>query len=197
MLKPGDFGFSNSRTFMAALIRFFTGYSRKKNDPPVIHSLLITSPMLDNVTVEEANFLVQIVPFESHYAAEPEKEYYLFRIKPEFAPPEKIKTALDYTFREFAGYHYGYFQLLWFVYRWIANMIGVNVSHKKNWMSDGVICSELLWHYLNQLGGKVAELVSQFNPDTVQPQELMNVIKNNQDVFEMVEQRTFNSRARK
>ena len=54
-----------------------------------------------------------------------------------------------------------------------------------NWMSQGVICSELCYYWLTYLG--LGELVKDFNPDTIQAQDLFEIVQSRPDVFELVE----------
>ena len=178
MVKPGIVGFSvNRKGLLPKLIKFFTG-SRWS------HSFLIVNPIYGLESVQEASLVVQFIPFDAHYRKNVSQEYVLFA--PSGVSEEKIEAALTLCYREFAGVKYGYLSLFWFVYRWLMEKIGVDVRKRKNWMSDGVICSELVFYFLEALGEPFTEILADFNPDTIQPEDLYKIVVSRQDLFESV-----------
>lgn len=186
MLKPGDIGFTSNLEggffgFLADCIRFFT-----KSD--ISHSMVITQPMAGEETVIEAVKVVQVIPFDKYYRNEKLEAYEIFRIKPGIVTDKAIKKSLDYCFKEFAGVNYGTLQLAWFIWRWFnETVLKKDIRHDKNWMSDGVICSELVYYFLYNLGPVFRELIKDFNPDTIQAQDIKTICVNNPDLFYIVE----------
>ena len=60
---------------------------------------------------------------------------------------------------------------------------------KKNWSSDGIFCSELVFDYLYQLGGEYRDLLKDFTPDTASPQDLYNLVLSRPDLFQFIVKR--------
>lgn len=176
MINPGDIGYSNDNSWwFPALIRFFTKSS-------ISHSFVICKPFCGEESVQEAEEVIQVVPFNKYYR-EGTQQYWIYHIK---NIDQSIKdTALDSVYKEFAGSKYGYLQCIWFIYRWFFGLFGKDVRHEKNWMTDGVICSELQCYYLIYIG--LGELVKDFNPDTIQAQDLLSIIQQHPEIFELVE----------
>jgi hypothetical protein len=182
-ISPGMIFLSNNKKgFFPAAIRFFTSSK-------ISHSGLGFFPFGNNPSVIEAGSLVQVVPFAKHYKLDESKQYWAYQLI-KVKSTNEMNQSLNKLFYQFAGVQYGYLQLIWFMYRWINEKIfRRDVRHQKNWLSDGVICSELCWHYLNNFGGEYAELVSGFNPDTIQAQDIWNLILSRPDLFRLAEKK--------
>jgi hypothetical protein len=184
ILKAGDIGFSSNNStglagFVPKAIRYFTKSKWS-------HSLLIQAPILKEEAVQEASDLVQIVPFQRNYRDSTET-FEMFRIKKGVVSKATIDASLKKCFNEFTGQKYGYLQLFWFIYRAIAEKFGKDVRHNKNWLSDGVICSELVYWYLFYLGEPFKTLLEPWNADTIQPQDIYNIVQSHPELFELVE----------
>lgn len=180
MLTPGMIGFSNNKTsFFGKLIRFFT----RSN---ITHSFLISFPNVGQVQFIEASKTVNEGSFEVNYVKDTGTSYIIYKIKDEWiSSPFQINIALEKCRKEFLGVSYGYLQLLWFPYRWLMEKLGKDVRHENNWLSQGVICSELVYYFLVNVG--LGHLVLDFNPDTIQAQDILSIIEARQDIFELVE----------
>lgn len=177
-VRFGTLGFSNNKSgLLPRLIRFFT-------KSKISHSFIVTGEVSGVLAVHEASEVCQIVPFDTHYPLNPNEEYVLFYPSSIELTKEDIRLALARCFNELAGQKYGYFQLLWFVWAWMKRKLGGDPSKEKNWFTNGVICSELCWYYLHYLGGEYAAIVSHLNPDTVQAQELLDIVVANKELFE-------------
>jgi hypothetical protein len=188
MTRPGDVGVSNNMRpilkggALAALIRWFTG-------SPVSHSLLVTEPIAGVESAQEALMHVAVTPFARDYREDPTQEYWLYR--PRFAPPERVREALARCHEEFTGARYGFLQLLWFVWRWLAEKLGRDVRHDRNWFSEGVICSELVYWYLRYLGSpEVDALLAPFSPDTIQAEDIRQILMSHPELFVLAEWKT-------
>ncbi len=183
MLKTGDIGFSSNLRgglggFFASAIRFFT---KSKYS----HTLMISDDTLGAEAVQEAGVIVQVVPFDKYYRHCDKEIYKMYRPK---APEEVKAQSAKKVFVEFAGVTYGKLQLIWFIYRAVMeNVFKKDVRSQKNWMTDGVICSELVYWYLWNLGEPYQSLLKPWNPDTIQAQDILNIVEANPDLFELVE----------
>lgn len=183
MNKEGMVGFSNNKKgFLAAAIRFFT-------KSKISHAFIMSRNYGDQASVQEASIVVQLGPFEKLYVNDVNEEYWIYDCL-KATPKQKLK-ALDYCFKEYATVEYGKLQLLWFVYRWfcvdILRQDEKEVVKRDNWLSRGVICSELQYDYFIQLGGEYAELVKGFNQDTIQAEDLRLLVVSRPDLFKLVE----------
>lgn len=185
MLKIGDIGFSSSygtgfRRFLSNSIRFFT-------KSKFSHVLMITDDVEKIEAVQEADIIVQVVPFDRNYRKCETEKYRMYR--PSAPEVDKVRAAKR-CFMEFAGVTYGKLQLIWFVYRWFnENLFKRDVRHQKNWMADGVICSELVYWYLWYLGDPYQNLLKPWNPDTIQAQDILTIVEANPELFELIEEK--------
>jgi hypothetical protein len=186
MIKPGDIGFSSNwqkglSGLLATLIRYFT-------KSKISHTLLIQNPLGESLTTQEASSIVQVVSFDHHYRDPAQlQSYSVYRVK---ASEEAKQASLKKVFDEFAGVTYGKLQLIWFVYRaFNERILRRDVRKQKNWMSDGVICSELVYWYLWYLGEPYQTLLAPWNPDTIQAQDLLNIVLTHPELFELIEEK--------
>jgi len=101
-----------------------------------------------------------------------------------------------------AGTSYGFLQLLWFIYRWMAEMLGFDVRKQRNWFPNGDVCSENAYRYLIErlqrngigVGAKryrdirlAINKLREWNENTFTPVDLAMVIKSYPNLFELVE----------
>ena len=180
-IKSGMIGFSNNKVgLLPKLIRFFTKST-------ISHTFILTQFIENEPTVQEASLLVQIVPFNKYYIEDNTQSYWIYEIKQELVSKEQIDQSLTYCFKEFAGVKYGKLQLLWFPYRSLMEFFRKDVRKQKNWLSDGVICSELVFYYLYNLGELFQNLLKDFNPDTIQAEDIRQIVINNPDIFTLKE----------
>ena len=177
-MKQGLVGFSNNKkSFLSKLIRFFT----KSN---ISHTFIIGHETAGEVSVLEADMVVRHCPLAPYYEKNETEQYWLYEINPAIVSQERVNESVDYCYKEFAGYKYGFTQLIWFVYRWLNDLIKRDVRKKKNWMADGVICSELVYHFLVHCG--LGHLVEAWNPDTIQAEDIQKIVKERTDIFTLV-----------
>lgn len=178
-------GFSNNKTsLLAKLIRFFT-------NSKMSHTFVITFPSAGgDVMFEEASHVVTDGVFKTNYIDDTNTQYWIYKIKDGIVSEDVIDKSLVAIQEQFLGVTYGKLQLLFFPYRWIMNTIfHKDVNHEKNWFTNGVICSELVYHYLYNLGQPFQDMLSDFNSDTIQAQDILNIINSHPDVFEFVEEK--------
>jgi len=177
VVAPGMVGCSFTPGLLQRLICYFTNSQWS-------HSFLITTPIAGVASVQEAAGQgVQIVPFENHYVIAP-GFFQLYDISREYATEEDIRKSLAQCHTIYSGDKYGTLQILWFPYRaFMERIFKKDVRHQKNWLSNGVICSELLYHFLSGLGPVFAEMLSPFNPDTIQSEDLYQIFQAHPEVF--------------
>jgi hypothetical protein len=191
--QPGDIMISNNlKSFfkggaLAILIRFFTKQTFPKGKPSS-HSAVITNPLFGVPCVHEAGPVIQMVPWRKYYELDPSQDYRLYRIKPGVIDCQDamIQKALAVCHLLYSGVIYGALQLVWFVWRWVNEKIGRDVRHEKNWMTDGVICSELVYWFLVYLGPVMGDLFKAWNADTIQPGDIEGIILSRPDLFELI-----------
>lgn len=181
MARPGMIGFSNNKKgLLPKLIRFFT-------DSSISHAFIMTDDVCGQPTVQEAALLVQVVPLQKYYVEDDTQSYWLYEISSEHASDKAKAAAMAKVFNEFAGVKYGKLQLVWFPWRWLNEQFGRDIRKTKNWMTDGVICSELQYWYLWYLGPTFQELLKEYNPDTVQAEDLRRIVVKNPHIFKLIE----------
>jgi len=173
-------GFSNNKKG-GRIIRFFT----RSN---ISHTFVFTFTLKGVPAVQEASASVQIVPFLSRYHGNPKYSYEVYEVTAGSVTEEDVEGALSRIFEEFAGVKYGWFQILWFPYRWfLETVLGrTNVHREKNWFTHGVICSELLFWYLRYLDPLFSTLLKEYDADTIQPSDLLKIVKAHPESFRLV-----------
>lgn len=181
----GLVGALNSKGLSAFLQHTFAG-------PGVSHSFLITYPIGMRTSTPmafEADMRVVHTPWKT-LVDDPDYSIWLYRIKD--LTPYEMTFSLDKCTAEFSGVVYGYFEWLWFLWRWFnEKILRRDVRHEDNWFTKGVICSELWWWYVwyitdtNVLKwGKLRAILDQWNPDTIQPYDIKKIMDANPDIFE-------------
>ena len=170
------FSFNSSKTnILAKAIRFFT--SSKFS-----HCFLVIDPVLDEPAVIEASEIVQVIPLARYFEFKDES-FLLFSLP--VADKAKVDSAVAAIFFYHSGMKYGYFELLWFLWSWLVKKVFGKVIKKGNPFRAGIICTEVVWHYINALGGEYAKCVSEFDPDTISPYDLEQIVKARPDLFKL------------
>ena len=113
-------------------------------------------------------------------------DIYIFEINLE---EEILVTFINKQIKNFLGQNYGYAQLIWFVYRWLMQKFGKDVRRDTNWFSNGEICSESVYLFLQDLSNLKPELkimLNQFNQNTCDVGDIMNILQHYPDLFKMI-----------
>lgn len=183
-MNKGCIGFSNNKKdFLPRLIRLFTNSG-------ISHTFIITFPKDGKVMIEEASTTVVEGTFQASYSEDSYTDYWMFKIRDGLTTEAQIDEALKYCHDELLGVTYGKLQLLYFPYRWLMKtFFNKDVRHEKNWFTKGVICSELVYYFLHRLGPKFQDLLKDFDPDTIQAQDILEIVEMNPEVFEFVEKK--------
>lgn len=189
-------------SFISKAIKFFTKHIAKKGNVPVFtHACYGIGKVLGIESVISAEEVITVMPFER--IKESNCNYYIYRIN-DAADKKLIDYSLSHMYKSTAGKGYGFWQLLWFIYRWFMEHIGFNVKHKKNWFPTGDICSENTYRYLmtrftqQPITPAIAQVLVDllnYTENTIHPVDLAIIIKNNPQVFVLTEQRSSNGKS--
>jgi len=172
-IKVGMIGLSGGDTLIQKGIRFFTGSIFS-------HSfVVIDGPNNIKSVLETTSTLVSVSPLDRK-VNEPD----WVQIWEPIAPDEYKKYAISETYKKFVGKRYGYESYFWFIYRWIVRKFGYEPTKMWRSFSKGVTCTELSCNYLFKIGSYFPELFKN-DLNTYAPQELYEIMNNNQDFFRL------------
>ena len=167
--------------------RFFTRM-------PYTHVAITVEPMwgVDMYFGAEASAVTQ--PF-NNIIKEESRLYQVYR--PMGWTKPQIDNAIAQTFIRYAGETYGYFQIVWFIYRWIAESWPFKADVRKlhNFFPNKTICSEIAWWYLWHLYEERPDLVQlkdkldEWRPDTFHAGDAARVLKSFPELFILTEER--------
>lgn len=179
----GAIGFSGPKSGAGWFQKAIMFFSKSKWS----HSFVTFFPVGGMPSVIEAGHAVQTVPFD-RYRLNGNLSYEVYQIVG--VDEESVSNALRRVFVDYSGGVYGYFQLLWFVWRWLNSFVGRSVEREANWFPSGKICSELVYDYESQVSGIFVEEVARMGltENTVTPQDLYEIVLNNPNNFKLIEQ---------
>lgn len=157
--------------------RFFTRM-------PYTHSALVLGKVKGLMSVLSADELVVVIPV-NRYLEEEGTDIEVYR--PKFVDWVLINQLMPDLYQKHAGKPYGYLQLLYFVFRWLAESFKIDVRKWKNPFTNNDICSELIFEYLLLTGSKpILFALSDYRLDNVHVGDIANICKNNPELFEKV-----------
>ena len=139
---------TNSGNFFSEAIKFFTKKIAKKYRVRAwTHAMIGVGSLLEEDYVFSAEVAQSIMPLKKFQKGKTKFEVYEIK--------DNIKEKdLEYLIRSFCGTYagntYGFFQNLWFIYRWLMELFGKDVRKKANWFPSGDICSEMTFRFLTQ-----------------------------------------------
>lgn len=149
------------------------------------HCFPIVGTALGELCALEADLDVTMVSWQAEYVDKQIDYYEVWR--PVKAPDDAIAFAGKYCFDHFAEEVYGFSAIPWFLARSILARVGVRL--KRNWFT-GMVCSSLLYEYWKALGTPYTQMLTPFASNTVDPQELRDLVSANRDCFVFVGERT-------
>lgn len=150
------------------------------------HCAVVHFEQGSQTSVIEASHTVQVVPFKRNYEANPKESWISFRVKG--VSQEQIDKALESCWFEYSGNFYGYFQLVWFVWRFICEIFGRDMRVVSVWPKGGQLCSEMLWHYLDRLGDpEINSKIRKWNADAVHVEDFHQLFLRMPHRFEIIE----------
>jgi hypothetical protein len=126
--------------------RFFTRM-------PFTHVGGYIGTVVNEESIFEALEAVAVTPW-SRRKYDETMQYYVYEPNDSMITSDATKKTLNEIYNAHAGNTYGFFQLLWFVYRWIGESWPFKADMRKfrNWFPGGSICSEVWYDYLTRLG---------------------------------------------
>ena len=173
--------------------RFFT-------EQPYTHTAFIVPPALGVEWYYGAEQLAVIRPI-SYFENDTKKLYQMYL--PKVWTDEQILNALRKLYTKFGAEKYGYWQILWFMFRWLMSKWPFKKDVRKwhNFFPNHVICSELGWWYLWFLYEEQPDLtelkdeLNQWSSDTIHSGDIHTIINNLPHLFRMTEERWEGKRA--
>ena len=180
-VQKGDIAFSGKRAS-----NWYSNGVKSITKSKWSHSFLLMGDACGELSVLEAELSISAVPWQREYV-EKDADYYE-SYRPTSASQEDIDRATKYCYYNYSGEAYGFLEIPWFIYR-IYMQRWFGYTPKKNWSSDGIFCSELVFDYLYQLGGEYRDLLKDFTPDTASPQDLYNLVLSRPDLFQFIVKR--------
>lgn len=167
---------------------FFSKSQRYFTKDKWTHIAVIINPILGVPSVLSANELIVTEPLERYFNEESDIEVY----RPKFYKKNKVQMIKDLAemYKKYASTIYGFFQLLWFIIRWLEiSLFGKQIFFKNNPFKKGIICSELVLIFLKDLYEKNLELsnvLQKFDNDSVHVGDIRNIITNNKKYFDLI-----------
>lgn len=158
--------------WFSAAQRFFTRM-------PYTHVAGFIGKVQGEDSIFEAKMSASVTPWK-HVVEDTTQEYYVF--EPTTAIKQQdIDAALLLVYDRFAGETYGFLQLLWFVYRWIAESWPWHADVRKhgNWFPNEVVCSEMWWWFLHYLAENYPEInvvIEEWNSNSVNAGDIYNIL---------------------
>ena len=174
-IKPGMFGFSGVGTWIQRAIRFFINGDFSHSFPVIDGPYRIVSAF------ETTDTIVRCIEITKKLE-EPD----WVQIWEPIASQEAKDAAAADVYREYTGVWYGFPSYIWFMYRWVMRQFGKEPTQVWDWASKGVTCTELTCYYLMRLGPDFSVLFAGKDFSAQSPQELVNIVKANPDLFNMV-----------
>ena len=183
-LKPGDIMLLNrhgeAQNFYSVCQRFFT----KK---PYTHTALVFGEVKGFQSVISSDEVVAVLPVRNYFAEEG-TDIEIWRFKDNHS--ELIEDLLTKLYTGYADMSYGYLQIPWFIYRWfMESVFQKDVRKQKNWSTSGVVCSELIYVYLEcfiQFYPELKEKLDEWNQDTVSSGDMADIIHSFPEIFELI-----------
>ena len=187
---------NNEGGWFSTLIKYFTGKIAKKYGvPSYTHAMFITLPFDDIVSVQSAEFAQCIMPLQKFNK---EKiNYSIYEIRDRIRE-EDIVTILKEMYLD-AGEPYGFFQNIWFIYRYFMELFKKDVRKQKNWFPSSDICSESVYRYLRRRVEKninnsrkkgiynyLLDTLDEWTENTIHPVDIAYIIKRFPLIFKKV-----------
>lgn len=181
MVQAGDIVVFNATKggWFSAAQRFFTRM-------PYTHTGIIIGDVNDESALLEAKMSVSVTPWKP-FTTDPTLQYWVFRPAMSVNP-----QALSDLWHRYAGHDYGYFQILWFVYRWIMESwpFRADVRGQHNWFPTGDICSEVTYNWIQWLSMQdplLDALVMEWNENTCHSGDIYTICSKSRLDFTLVE----------
>lgn len=185
MIEEGDIVILNriKGGFFSTAQRFFTRHK-------LTHTAIGIGLVRGELSVLSSDELTAVIPCSNYYA-EPNTDIYVYRYRRRGSID--TKSIIDYLYKEYAGAYYDFLQVFWFVYRWLAEKLHINVKRQHNPLSGGKrrpICSELVFYYLEHLAKydiRIQSKLYEFTAQTTNVADIQEILDALPSLFECVE----------
>jgi hypothetical protein len=165
--------------------RFFTRL-------PYTHTGIVFYPVFGEPSYFGADMSVDIQPIQ-RFLSSSTCLYQLYRPNCDYVIKDYVLHDL---YVRYAGETYGFWQILWFVYRWVMESFHVDVRKQHNWFPDHEICSEIGWNYVNNWYSlfpnthvqALADL-NMWRPDTFSSGDMARFLQAHPEDFTLVDER--------
>lgn len=186
---------------------WFSSCQRFFTKMPYTHSTFSVGNILGFESVLSADEKIVIEPVGRYYE-EKETDIEIYRIKRNVMPigfERTLENAIEAMYYKYANTYYGFGQVSWFVYRWfMESILKKNAKKKENPFKSGIICSELVYLYLEQVCKVLNKCypkkdsrrfsvllplqidLNKFNRDTIHAGDIANILKNNNNIWERI-----------
>jgi hypothetical protein len=184
--------YNKDRSFFPRAIEFIMRPFAKKHGVKVFtHSCFSLGEFPDGVEIVlSAEWSMTPMPLDKFRT---DQFYFeVYAVNDKFLPgitESDLDKLLYEIYYESAGKPYAFFQNIWFIYRALLELLGVNMIGKKNWFPDNENCSESTAAYLIKRFERLAEpnkaldFLHRYNTNAIHPVDLAVMVKENPDIF--------------
>lgn len=134
--KEGQICFSGGNSFMQKAIRFFLG----KNALYSHSFVVVKGPHEILSALETTETRVTLTPVSRKLDENNWIEVWE-AVHPDITKAITINSLRAYIL--YSGWFYGYFSYVWFIYRWVVRLFGVEPKRMWRWANRGITCTEL------------------------------------------------------
>jgi len=181
---------NNEGNFISEMIKFFTKkFAKKHNIRTWTHSMIGVENIRNTEYVFSAEMTQCLMPLKKF--KKDKIKFEIYKVV-DYIKEDSLNELIDNFVNKYAGDGYGFFQLPWYIYRWIMELFNKDVRKQKNWFPSGDICSEMVFRFLTQrLSYSVkSEKVNatlkhlyEWTENTIHPVDLGYIIKQHPKVF--------------
>ena len=186
---------------------WFSSAQRFFTKMPYTHSTFSVGNILGFESVLSADEKIVIEPVGRYYE-EKETDIEIYRLKKKVLPvgfEGALSSAIESMYYKYANTYYGFGQVFWFVYRWfMESVLKKNAKKKDNPFKGGIICSELVYLYLEQVCKVLNKCypkrdtrrfsvllhlqieLNKYTRDTIHAGDIAVIIKHNPNIWERV-----------
>jgi hypothetical protein len=145
VLKLGDILLINN----TSKTDLFSVAQRLVTGQPYTHTALGIGNIAGYDSIFEADLVVGCRPFNRLYL-NPQYEFEQYR--PQGISDDILAGILHDLFNDYAENEYGFGQIPWLAWVKLMAKFGIDLRKAKSWFPGGTICTQLVWHLLDELG---------------------------------------------
>lgn len=148
------------------------------------HCFITIPGILEKEMVIEADGKeISTILFDIGYRNNKNQKYEVYKFKiPQKNIDESIRTILNLLETP-----YGLWEYPWFIWRIVLKLFGKDIRKQDNWIRKGTVCSDLVRNYIELSGHE--NLFLDFGKDSANVQDVYEIVKQNPQLFEIVEKK--------